>query len=207
MERGKSIVIEGNDGTGKSTQVDLLADYLRQQKGITSYVAHEPAGTPMADAIRQIIKNGDLDRHPTTNLLLFTAARHEIHQRETQQLSLGNWVLKARDWSSTVAYQGSGEGLDPDFIEKVTAMFTDEAYMQPDHKVILTLNDAARRGRIENRGELEQSDTFEKRGQDFQDLVNSAYLDIARKHNYPVLDANQTVDEIQLQIRQIIGLS
>ena len=205
MIRGKTVVIEGNDGTGKSTQVELLAEWLKQEKNIDSYVAHEPAGTPTADAIREIIKNGSLDRSPKTNLLLFTAARHEIHLREQRELAKGNWVLKARDWSSTVAYQGSGEGLSPQFIEDITRIFTDDSYMNPDYKIILTLDNITRQERISGRGELENLDTFESKDVNFQQRVNEAYLNIATAKGYPTIDAGQSIEAVQAEIRQIIA--
>lgn len=205
METGKYIVIEGNDGTGKSTQIDMLAEYLIS-RGIETVTQHEPAGTPMADAIRTIIKNGELERSAETNLLLFTAARTEIWQRAKTQLALGKWVLSARNYLSTIAYQGSGQGLDTDKIISITRDFTDERYMQPDRTIILTLDDESRKIRIAKRGELDAPDTFESMGDDFQTKVNSTYMDLASKYNYPVVDATQTIDEVQMQIRKLIGL-
>ena len=202
-ERGKYIVIEGNDGTGKSTQVDLLAEHLKSQ-GIDSYVAHEPAGTPIADAIRTVIKNGSLERDPETNLLLFTAARHEIWQRAKRSLELGQYVLSARNYLSTLAYQGGGEGLDKDTIVSITRQFTDELYMKPDHTIVLSLNDSARRERIAKRDELDEPDTFESKGDAFQQQVNDTYEAIADEYNYPIVDASASIDDIQQQIREII---
>lgn len=92
-KRGKYIVIEGQDATGKSTQVERLRQRL-QQDNIDSIEFHEPGGTDMADAIRLVIKNGDLTRTPETNLLLFTAARVEIWQDALQALALGKWVFQ-----------------------------------------------------------------------------------------------------------------
>lgn len=68
-ERGKYIVIEGHDGTGKSTQVEMLRDYLINEHSIESEEIHEPAGVPIADKIRGVLKNGGLDRDAITNLL------------------------------------------------------------------------------------------------------------------------------------------
>lgn len=203
-ERGKYIVIEGNDGTGKSTQVELLADYLRSELGISSITAHEPAGIPMADAIRDVIKNAGLERDSKTNLLLFTAARHEIWQRAKQQLALGTWVLSARNYLSTLAYQGYGEGLDTDLIITTTRVFTDEDYMSPDNTIVLTVSDDERKRRISLRGELDVPDTFEQRAHDFQKRVNAAYAKLAKQRKYPTIDASQSIDSIQTEIREIV---
>ena len=106
MERGKYIVIEGHDGTGKSTQAERIRDRL-QKEGIDSVEFHEPAGVPIADAIRTVIKDGSLERDGETNLLLFTAARHEIWKHAEKELALGKWVVSARNYYSSLAYQGS----------------------------------------------------------------------------------------------------
>lgn len=204
MARGKYIVVEGNDGTGKSTQVELLANYL-ESEGITTYVAHEPAGTPISDAIRTVIKDGSLLRTPETNLLLFTAARREIWQHAAEALAAGTYVLSARNYLSTIAYQGMGEGLDIDLIKRTTQTFTDKRYMQPDHTIILLLGDAARKERIAKRGALEKTDTFESRDDSFQQKVNDAYAEIARTYELPTIDASQSIEAIQKEIRQITG--
>lgn len=208
MTQGKYVVIEGNDGTGKSTQVELLAQWLREEKGIESFIAHEPAGTPMADALRTIIKDGTLARSPETNLLLFTAARHEIWQQACQALTEGKWVLSARNYISTLAYQGGGEGLSSELIESTTRQFTDDRYINPDLTIVLTLADETIRAeRISQRGELEQKDTFESQPDVYQQRVNQAYLDIADHKHYQMIDASQSIRDIQQQIRQNIDLA
>ena len=205
-ERGKYVVIEGNDGTGKSTQVELLAQWLQAEKGIESFIAHEPAGTPTADAIREIIKNGSLERTALTDVLLFTASRREIWQRAARELELGKWVLSARNYLSTEAYQGYGDGVDLEQIRALTKQFVGEDYFAPDHTVILALtNENERKKRIAGRGELENPDTFEMRGDDFQTRVNQAYLQIAQDHGITPIDASRSIDDIQAEIRRIIA--
>ncbi|HSW91860.1 MAG TPA: dTMP kinase [Candidatus Saccharimonadales bacterium] len=194
--RGKYIVIEGGDGTGKSTQVQLLRDRLTA-RGISSIEFHEPQGTPIADEIRTIIKNGNLPRDGKTNLLLFTAARHEIWHRAQKALEKGDWVIAARNYFSTLAYQGYGEGLDLDLITSITEQFTDRTYMNPDLAVILTLDDETeRKKRIGQRGILENPDTFESRAVSFQQALQQGYLDIARERGLRVISAAQSPEEI-----------
>ena len=196
MPRGKYIVIEGHDGTGKSTQVGLLRDRLSEQ-GIGSIEFHEPQGTPIADAIRTIIKNGTLPRDGQTNLLLFTAARHEIWKEARKALDQGIWVVAARNYYSTLAYQGYGEGLDRDLIMSLTQQFTDMTYVHPDLAVILTLDDEAERERrIGERGALKTPDTFEARDNAFQDAVKNGYHAIAATHKLPIISADQPPADI-----------
>ncbi len=197
---GKYIVIEGHDGTGKSTQVEKLANYLKQTYNIDSFIAHEPAGTPIADSIRNIIKNGELERDGKTNILLFTAARHEIWRTAEQALKDGKWVISARNFLSTIAYQGYGENIDIDLIYETTRNFTSEHYMNPDKTFILTTDDQTRKNRIANRGELEKPDTFESRDDDFQQRINDGYLKIISEYNFKSIDASRTIDEIHKDI-------
>lgn len=200
MTRGKYIVIEGSDGTGKSTQVALLRKELAKQ-GIKSVEFHEPEGTPIANEIRTIIKNGSLPRDAATNLLLFTAARHEIWQNAQEKLKKGVWVIAARNYFSTLAYQGYGEGLDLGLIEETTRKFTDETYMRPDVAVILSLDDETERSkRITQRGELATPDTFESKNNDFQEAVKNGYLEIAKERGLPVISATGAPEEITAQI-------
>lgn len=193
---GKYIVIEGNDGTGKSTQVGIIREKLKQ-RGIESIEFHEPEGTPIAGAIRTIIKNGDLDRDGTTNLLLFSAARHDIwFNYALPAIQAGKWVIASRNYYSTIAYQGYGEGLDPEIISTTTRIATDDRYLRPDVAVILTLDDNERQKRIGQRGTLENPDTFESKGGSFQQKINQGYLDIAKTHDLPVIQANGTIDDV-----------
>ena len=208
MIEGKYVVIEGHDGTGKSTQVGMLREYLAEQ-GVESIEFHEPEGTPMADALRRIIKNGELERSAKTNLLLFTAARHEIwHERALPALKMGTWVVAARNYYSTLAYQGYGEGLDRELITSLTAQFTDERYLRPDLSVILTLDDASERARrIGERGELETRDTFESRPEDFQGRVQAGYVQIAHEHHLPIISAQQTPQAVFEEIKQLLPVA
>lgn len=196
MPRGKYVVIEGNDGTGKSTQVKLLRKRLTQE-GIESVEFHEPAGTPIADAIRDVIKNGDLLRAPETNLLLFTAARYEIWRKAEGILQSGTWVISARNYFSTLAYQGYAEKLDLDLIQKTTKTFTSEKYMHPDFAAILDLDLGTRKKRLRDRDEKHLRDTFERRNEDFQMRINEAYRIISESYGeIPLIDASATPADV-----------
>lgn len=213
MAEGLYIVLEGIDGTGKSTQLDITRQKLAKC-GFGSIEFSEPAIDPkdgvedvlIADALRTIIKNGSLERDALTNLFLFSAARHEKwRQRGLPALRLGQFVVAARNYWSTLAYQGYGEGLDLDLIHHQTLIATDERYINPDIAIILNMNNETERlQRISQRGPIENPDTFESRGDDFQTKVNNAYLDIADRYNVPVVSATGTPDEVSDRIWDII---
>lgn len=201
---GVYIVGEGNDGTGKSTQIDLLATFIKEEYGVEVLVLHEPDGCPISSEIRKIIKNGSLERDATTNLLLFTASRHETWFRDAVPvLERGGVVLSARNELSSEVYQGVAEGLGVEYVREVTRMFMDERYMDPDLTTIFTLDDNLRRARIAARGELQNPDTFESRGDEFQNLLNSGYAEIAAKRNLPTIDASQSIDDVQQKFREL----
>lgn len=200
MARGKYIVIEGSDGTGKSTQVTLLREKLKE-KGIDSIEFHEPGGLPITDSIREVILNAELQRDPITNLLLFTAARHELWKSACQKLEEGAWVVASRNYFSTLVYQGYGEGLDKDLIIETTRQFTDELYMQPDLAIILTLeNEAERERRIGKRGELSSLDTFESKDALFQKNIQDGYRQLAKDSNIPLVAADPSLEEVAKNI-------
>jgi len=208
---GKYIVIEGNDGTGKSTQVAKLANYFRE-RGRTVCVVEEPGSddpeksTPIADELRKVIKNGDLTRSAAVNVALFSAARRELWREKIQPaLERGEIVLSARNYISTLVYQGRGEGYDESEILRLTKLFTDERYLHPDVMIILSLSHDKREERIAMRGELKNPDTFESRGQDFQEKITNGYLKIAKDYDIPVVLADGNVEEVHDMLVNKIG--
>ena len=215
---GTYIVIEGNDGTGKSTQAELLADYCRQQ-GREVIIVEEPGSddpdktTPIANYLRSLIKNGTLARDPEINLALFSAARRELWQQKiAPALNRGAIVISARNYISTLAYQGYGEGVDTDHIMTTTKLFTDERYMKPDFVIILALdNESERKKRITKRSQsIDTPDTFESRSSNFQKHVDVAYRTIASKlpssHVIECYDNGyyKTAEQINAEIQSIV---
>lgn len=205
MPQGKYIVIEGGDGTGKTTQADLLQKYLESQ-GLHVIHLKEPGGTPVAEAIRSVIVDGTLDRTPMTNILLFTANRHELwHARIKPELEKGTWVICTRNYWSTLVYQGYGEGMSESVITAITATFTEEAYMNPDFGIILTLDDiTTSKNRISERGNLNKPDTFESRDNDFQQKINDGYLTVAKKYRLPTISASRSIKTVAADIQHIV---
>lgn len=208
MAKGKYIVIEGGDGTGKTTQADMLQQYL-ESKGKKVIHLKEPGGSPVAEAIRSVILDGTLERTPMTNILLFTANRHELwYSRIKPALEQGTWVISTRNYWSTLAYQGYGEGMSETVITAITDTFTDKEYMKPDFGIILAVDDIeVAKKRVAERGVQNTPDTFESRGNEFQQRVSDGYLAIANTYDLPVISAFQTKETIAEAIQQIVTSS
>lgn len=208
---GKYLVIEGNDGTGKSTQVDLLAAWLRE-RGREVVVVEEPGSddeaktTPVANEYRRVLKDDRFKLDPEVNVLLFSAARRELwfHKIEPA-LQRGAVVLSSRNYVSTLVYQGHGEGVAEDAIINMTKRFTHERYMNPDFVVVLFADDQTRQQRIAERGMTEAVDSFESRDDAFQQKINDGYQIVAKTHNIPLILAEHSPTDVHQHILQEIS--
>ena len=208
---GKYLVIEGNDGTGKSTQVDLLAAWLRE-RGREVVVIEEPGSddaaktTSVANEYRRVLKDKRFKLDPEVNVLLFSAARRELwfHKIEPA-LRRGAVVLSSRSYLSTLVYQGHGEGIAQEAIINMTKRFTSERYMSPDFVVVLFADDHIRQQRIAERGTTEAVDSFESRDDAFQQKINDGYQTVAKTHNIPLVLAERSPTDVHQQILQEIS--
>ena len=207
-ELGKYIVIEGSDGTGKSTQAIRIANHLGEL-GLDPLLVYndetdrmepvqEPGGTPEANIIRKKIKDKTIPRTPWDNVVWFTDARVPIWNKAIlPALQAGRPVVTARSWISTVAYQGYGEGIPVPTIEAYTRHRVGEQYMQPDLLAILALqSERDRRQRMKIRGDQHQTDTFESMPEEFQQGMQNGYVRYASENNVLLLDASKTEDEL-----------
>ena len=202
---GKYIVIEGQDATGKSTQVEMLAEHFKKLKKPV-LTLHEPDGElESAHKLREIIKSKKYDLEPMTHVLLFTAARNELWRKLAEPiLREGGYVFSARNWWSTLAYQGYGQGVSRNKIIRLTREMMPERYLKPDLGIVLTLPDEERLRRETGRDDLSSSDTFESKPTEFQDKVNAAYLKIAEQFGLTKIDASPSPEEIQKEILALI---
>lgn len=193
------IVIEGQDGTGKSTQVRLLAKHFEEQ-GREVVVLEEPDGDlPQAHDLHDMILARGYNLEPLTNVLLFTAARVELWRKIAEPvLKRGGVVISARNYWSTLAYQGYGEGVSRSKIIKITKETLPEKYYKPDLGFILIVSDEARLARQSERGKA--AETFESKPDEFQQKVNAAYPKIAREFELVLVDASGTIEEVFTKI-------
>ena len=136
MGRGRFITFEGGEGVGKTTQIQIARDTL-ERAGIEVVVTREPGGTPMAEAIRELLlAPRDEPVHQLTELLLMFAARAQhVHGKIIPALEAGQWVLCDRFTDATYAYQGGGRGVPRQRIELLEQLVQGD--MRPDHVILL----------------------------------------------------------------------
>lgn len=202
---GKFITFEGGEGTGKSTQTVLLADYLNDH-GYPVTLTREPGGSDGAELIRALLVSGEVARwSPITEVLLLYAARAEHWQKVIEPaLARGDWVICDRFADSTLAYQGYGHGVDRVFISKLYAAII--GTRQPDWTFIFDLDPkigvqrALKRHTSENR--------FENMDMAFHERLREGFLKIAQQnpHRCHVVDATQSIYAIHRNIaRTVLG--
>lgn len=204
---GRYIVIEGVDGSGKSTILEHLTTQLIATN-LSPVLIHEPGGTAIGEQIRTALKDRHLPRHTLTELLLFTAARYQSWQQViAPALEQGNLVLSSRNYLSSLVYQGHARGLGIKRVQQITEQFLPKRYLQPDLTVILTINSqVAKMRRSQRNHQASTQDTFESQGQTFQDKLTEGYELIIKQHpDYHQIDADQPVELIVDQIRQLIA--
>ncbi|MFO0809560.1 MAG: dTMP kinase [Gemmataceae bacterium] len=193
------ITLDGIDGTGKSTQCRLLADWLRG-RGVDVVTCRDPGGTPLGDALRSILLEQRIDRTATAEAMLFMASRAELVARVIRPaLDRGAWVISDRYLLATVVYQGYGGSLNPDDLWAVGRVATGGT--EPDLTLVLDLPvDAAvaRRGR--------SPDRIEERDRAFHERVRRGFLkEAARKGNIiQVVDATPEIAAIHAAIRTAV---
>lgn len=174
MPTGSYIVIEGPDGTGKTTQAKLLVETL-QQRGITARYVHEPGETPMGLELERIIKNRELSREPQTDLLLFTANRLEVYQQVIRPaLENGEVIVADRNWLSSLAYQGVAGGLGANRVFEESKKWLPEQYMYPTFTILLYVPSSQHRQMLTKRGTSE-ADYFESKPDAFQQSLLEGY--------------------------------
>lgn len=195
-KKGAIIAVEGVEGAGKSTQVLLLSEALRKL-GLIVHTPREPGGTPLGEEIRRILKSGNYNTCPESELLLFEASRAQLMNSLKIPLDAGEIVIMDRFTWSTVAYQGAGRGLDIGKIKTFNEFAT--SGVEPDLVVVLDLCIADSRKRLGTRGEA--TDNFEALPDPFFERVGSSFISQSLACPYSsVIDANQTPEAIHEHI-------
>lgn len=199
MGKGKYIVIEGSDGSGKGTQCAFAERYIGETIQVES--TREPGGTIMGEHIRSLLKSVDTPRDPRTNVDLFSISRRESAQQIIRPaLHAGKVVLSDRNYFSTIAYQGFGEGLDVGYILDRTKDALDDL-MEPDLALVLNVPYQILEERIRLRG-CQKADYFESKDSDFFKRVCEGYDWICENLGARSVDASGTYIEVWDNIRK-----
>jgi dTMP kinase len=199
VTRGVFITLEGGDGSGKTTQAELLRDWLSGE-GRTVLRTREPGGTEVGVEIREIVLHHRGDISPRAEALLYAADRaHHVATVVRPALERGEVVIQDRYIDSSVAYQGVGRVLDPEAVRGLSEWATEG--LAPDLTILLDLDADAARGRLDEA--RTRYDRLEAEASEFHDRVRAAYLALAEAEpgRFLVVDAARPVDEIAGDIR------
>jgi dTMP kinase len=203
---GLFITFEGPEGSGKTTQIRLLAAWLTE-RGCNVRTTREPGGTHIGDAIRAILLDpAHTEMRAESEILLFSAARAQsVGQVVRPHLMQGGIVLSDRFADSTLAYQGYGRGLDLDMLRQITVFATGN--LVPDLTVCLDL--PVLEGLQRKRGgDVAEWNRMEREQLAFHERVRAGYLALAATEpgRWLVLDGTRSIEAIQAAIRERVGV-
>lgn len=189
----KIITFEGIEGVGKSTQINLLKDYI-ESRGLSASIFREPGSTAIGENIRSILLDSKENLSKESELLLMFAARAQLIS-EKVKISNTDFILFDRFYDASVAYQGYGRGLSVDFINNLISFIN---CPQPDLTFLLDIS-------VENgfkRKINDVKDRIESSGDEFFEKVRQGYLKIAKSQpkRIKVIDAMGSIDDINKEI-------
>lgn len=201
MSRGAFITIEGSEGVGKTTSLDAITAFFRQQDR-SIVVTREPGGTSLGETVRSWILDGD---HGSLSaeveaLLMFAARASHLDEVIRPALERGDWVICDRFTDASFAYQGGGHGADTEFLHQLKRAVQRD--LQPDLTILLDAPVDIGLARIADRSH----DHFEREQRDFFERVRRVYLELARDEadRFRVVDASAPqADVLQSVAREL----
>ena len=189
MQRGKFIVIEGGEGAGKTTVVRRVAERLKEEN-IPLVATREPGGSVVAESIRKSFINNKLGA--LSQLYCFSAARAVwVEQFLKPALAEGKNVISDRSFPATYVYQGLAGKLGLPLVKKITNPTMRD--VKPDLIIILDVSPATG---VERSFKSGDTNSFEKESLAYHQKVNKSYLFLARKNNWPIVDANEPLESV-----------
>ena len=200
MTRGKFITLEGVEGVGKSTNLELISVIVKSG-GYDVLVTREPGGTTLGERVREILL--DKDEHgmtPMAELLLMFAARAQhVEEVIKPALARGTWVVSDRFTDSSYAYQGGGRQLG----DKAVAALEHQVLegFRPDLVLIFDLD--VRAG-LQRASKVAEADRFESEEGEFFERVRAAFVSRSREPGYHLVDAARPLVDVQADITTII---
>lgn len=203
MFQSKFITFEGTEGVGKSTQIQLLAEYL-QSNNIDNIITREPGGTKAGERIREILldKNSTNIDSKTELLLMFAARAQHLEEVIYPALRKNKWVLCDRFTDASYAYQGGGRSVPVSHIQAIETVV--QGNFRPDLTILLNCDVKKGMQRVKKRG---KKDRFEKERLEFFEKVQQTYLQLAKNNpqRFEVIDADTTVDEVAATIQKTVN--
>jgi len=200
---GLFITFEGIDGVGKSTQADLLEAWLKEQ-GRDVVRTLEPGGTELGQEIRHLLLHRKGEVAPRAEALLYAADRaHHIATKVRPAIEAGQVVIGDRFLDSSIAYQGAGRALDQTEVRNISLWAVEG--LLPNLTILLDLEAAAALRRRKQTGT--EPDRLESEKVEFFEAVRQSYLKLAadEPERFLVIDASQSIEAMQAQIRQRVG--
>lgn len=202
------IVIEGQDGTGKDTQANLLKEYFEKQG--KKVVAYSESGTASQNefisAIAKLNYGSDQNIDHRTRTMLYLVNRYEQWRTLAEPaLKNGDIVITTRNWFSTLIYEGYGGGVSKSLIIKLHKLIMPEPYFHPDKIFMFTLSEEEQQKRLGTQIDKKwnrREEVWKSKGNDFQQKLNHAYLKIAKDYNIPTIDASGTIEEVFERVKK-----
>ena len=196
------ITFEGPEGSGKSTQLPQLAQFL-EEKGLSVVRTREPGGTKIGDQIREVLVRMDnTELHPRTELLVFLAASAQlVEELIITSMKQGKIILCDRYGDSTLAYQGYGHGLDLDTLRAMLHFAT--GGLKPDLTILLDVDVMTGLKRKKIKEEWNRLDAYEL---SFHERVRTGYHILAGQEpeRWKIVDATQDPEQVQTEIRALV---
>jgi len=196
------ITLEGPEGSGKTSHIPYLVEYLRE-KGYIVFPTREPGGTSIGEQIREVIHDlKNVEMHPRTETLLYQAARAQIVEQVIKpRLGDGEIVISDRYYDSTIAYQGYGHQQDLEQVRALVKYAT--GGLNPDLTVLLDVDieEGLRRKKKDNEWNRLDAYTVE-----FHQRVRKGYHEMVKvePQRWKVVDAGQKWDDVQKSLRETI---
>jgi len=205
MSRGVFVTIEGIEGSGKSTQARLLAEYLRAAH-LPVIETREPGGTEIGEMIRGVLLSTSADAlSAQTELLLMLACRADHVERIVKPaLDRGDIVCSDRYADATIVYQGFGREMDLELLRKLNEVAT--GGLMPDLTLLLDLDVETGLQRVAQRSGMNNTDRFERETLAFHKRVREGYLQVASDEpdRVKVVHADASIEVVQERIRAIV---
>lgn len=198
-KKGCFITFEGADGCGKTTQLELCAEYLKES-GYDVVVTREPGALELGKEIRKILLHYEGDVSPNAEMFLFLADRaNHIDMLIKPAIEAGKIVLCDRHTDSTISYQGYGRGNDIEQIKKLNAIAT--AGIQPDLTLVYDVDTEVAQSRVG-----EEKDRMEASGIEFHKRVRNGYLELAKVNpeRIKLIDANSSIKAVFSETKSTI---